>query len=79
MPSVNHLILLFFQDVAILTNDVERCVQYQNTSQNVQSRFYCSLPQGYIVENMNPPRNRRQPIPIDKETCEVREGVYIEG
>ena len=55
-----------------MTNDPRRCAEYQEKSQNVQSRFYCKLPQGYIIENMNAPRNRPQPIPIDQETCEVR-------
>lgn len=56
----------------MLTNDPRRCAYYQERSQNVESRFYCQLPQGYIIENMNPNRNRPQPIPIDQETCEVR-------
>ena len=59
------------QDIAVLTNDARRCEYYQTNSQNVMSRFYCRLPEGYIIENMNPPRNRMQPIPIDRETCEV--------
>ena len=59
------------QDVAILTNDVMRCRQYQRESENVNSRFACVLPDGYIAENFNLNRNRYA-IPITKEECEVR-------
>ena len=59
------------QDIAVLTNNASRCRYYQENSQNVRSRYYCALPQSYINANLNPNRNREQPIPIDQETCEV--------
>ncbi len=59
------------QDIAILTNNASRCPYYQQNSQNVQSRFYCAVPDSYINANLNPPRNQRQPIPINQTECEV--------
>ena len=65
------------QDIAVLTNNVDRCLYYEQNSQNVQSRYFCDLPLGYINENMNPPRNRPQPIPINQTLCEVGLGLGL--
>ena len=60
--------------MAILTNNVQRCPDYQANSQNVQSRFFCDVPRGFITRNRN---NNNVNIPITREECEVRgSGAY---
>ena len=48
-------------DIAILTNNVSQCEFYRAESENVKSRFYCSVPAGYD----------KQPVPISADLCQV--------
>ncbi|XP_801877.1 protein DD3-3 [Strongylocentrotus purpuratus] len=61
-----------WMDIAVFTNDAERCEYYQTESQNVKSRWACDLPFSYLQENRNANRNRPV-IPITKEACEAVE------
>ncbi len=52
-------------DIAILTDDVTKCDYYLSQSENGKSRFYCSVPDGYLqVTTANL-------IPNNQQTCEV--------
>jgi len=55
-----------WRDVAILTNDPQRCAAYQAESQNVKSRFFCEVPEIYWTLYPNP---GQRPIPIDPTAC----------
>lgn len=61
-----------WMDVAVLTNDPERCEYYQTESQNVKSRWACELPFSYLQENINANRNRPV-IPNNQADCEAVE------
>jgi len=50
-------------DLAVFTNDPERCAEYKKHSQNVESRWKCVLPEDLAAYY-------NKPIPIQKETCE---------
>jgi hypothetical protein len=53
-------------DIAILTDDISKCNYYQSESENVKSRFYCSVPDGYLMANS------RNLIPNNQMDCQVR-------
>jgi hypothetical protein len=56
-------------DMAILTNDPQRCAAYQKTSENVMGRWYCEVPQQ--MYDMNKMMGTRGWIPIEQEACEL--------
>lgn len=51
-------------DVAILTNQPQRCAAYKAESQNVKARWYCDVP--YTMA-----KHTKKPIPITQEACEM--------
>jgi hypothetical protein len=53
-----------WRDIAILTNQPERCAAYQAESQNVKPRKFCDLP--YTARQYN----SNKPIPITQAACE---------
>jgi len=53
-----------WRDIAILTNQPQRCESYQAESQNVKSRFFCDLPASSLT-------SRRKYIPINQGDCEM--------
>jgi hypothetical protein len=54
-----------WRDIAVLTNQPQRCEAYQAESQNVKDRWFCDLP--YTARQYN----NNQPIPISQEPCET--------
>jgi hypothetical protein len=63
-----------WRDIAILTNDTDRCPAWQAESQNVKERYYCKVPQSYIdsMVGTDPTQmNQRYGfIPITQAGCE---------
>ena len=57
-----------WRDIAIFTNEPERCAQYQAESQNVRGKYYCKTPGNYTSEMRE--ANQKGFIPITKEECE---------
>lgn len=55
-----------WKDIAVMTNDVSRCVYYQRESENVKSRWACYLPKELVIENY-----KSFVIPNNKEDCEA--------
>jgi hypothetical protein len=53
-----------WRDIAILTNQPQRCQAYAAESQNVKPRHYCDLP--YTARKWS-----GMPIPIQREACET--------
>lgn len=58
-----------WKDLAVMTNQSGRCKRYQETSQNVQARGQCKMPQEYIEAKNG--RNNRGVIPITQAACEA--------
>lgn len=56
-----------WKDVAIFTNDPERCSYYKSESQNVKDKYYCHVHEDYLSRFRAPPRDRT--IPITEEEC----------
>ena len=55
-----------WRDVAIFTNEPQRCAAYATESQNVKSRWYCKVPEIYWTLY---PNAGQRPIPIAEDTC----------
>lgn len=51
-------------DIAIFTNQPQRCAAYQAESENVKSRWYCDVP--YTMKTAT-----NKPIPITQAECEL--------
>lgn len=60
-------------DVAMFTNDPEKCEAYKAASENTVGRWYCNIPEE-MLENM--PNNQR--IPITEDDC-VQLEVQLEN
>jgi len=59
-----------WKDLAYITNDIERCNRVTAESQNVKSKWYCTLPPEFYAD----PENKlegNQLYPINKEDCEA--------
>ena len=59
------LSVLFSQDIAVMTNNVQQCEFYKTESQNVKSRWACIIP----IATMEKPSTSI--LPNNKEDCEV--------
>lgn len=57
-----------WKDIAIMTNDISRCPEYQAKSANVQSRWHCQPPPGYLRARQA--NQARQNLPLNKDDCE---------
>lgn len=55
-----------WRDVAVLTNEPQRCNAYMSESENVKGRWYCDVPQAIITAR----NNAEGYIPINKIDCE---------
>ncbi len=67
-----------WRDIAVLTNDPTRCEAYKTQSQNVKSRFYCSLPDDYYINA--PVNNAQYAVPITSTECnEFTKTLQIAG
>lgn len=61
-----------WKDIAYITNDIERCNRVTAESQNVKSKWYCTLPaEFYDNKNNKLPQNVQGLYPINKEDCEA--------
>jgi len=58
-----------WMDIAILTNQPQRCAAYQAESQNVVGRYYCSVPPNWVT--MMTSRGMSGFIPITQAECEA--------
>jgi len=58
-----------WMDIAILTNQPQRCAAYQAQSQNVVGRYYCSVPPNWVTMMNN--NGRTGFIPITQSECEA--------
>ena len=68
--SSGHTCLMpssIFQDIAVVTTDVQRCNYYKTESLNVKERWQCDFPAAKL-EEMD---NLNVKIPNNKEDCEV--------
>lgn len=62
-----------WKDIAVFTNDVEKCELLVEESENVKGRSWCQLPEGYKLKG-------NQKIPLSKEECETDEfALSVEG
>lgn len=61
------LVLLYLQDIAVLTNDASRCDMYKEESENVKGRYACEVPKNYKAAK----GWRNYYIPNTKEECDV--------
>jgi plastocyanin len=52
-----------WRDIAIFTNQPERCPAYREESQNRKPRFFCDVPYTAM-------KNNKKPIPITQQECE---------
>lgn len=60
-----------WKDIAYITNDIERCNRVTAESQNVQSKWYCTLPPEFYDNPENKlPQNVQGLYPITKDACE---------
>ncbi|KAK3102217.1 hypothetical protein FSP39_009657 [Pinctada imbricata] len=55
-----------WKDIAVMTNDVQRCEYYRTESANVKSKWACVIPMDTIKENQG-----RFLLPNNKEDCEA--------
>ena len=58
--------LISFQDIVVMTNNVQRCEYYRRESANVKSRWACVVPMEVLKANLN-----RFQIPNNKADCDV--------
>jgi len=58
-----------WKDIAVFTDEPERCEYYQAESENVKGRWHCHVSDEFLAENYNPD-TKEAIIPIDKEGCE---------
>jgi hypothetical protein len=63
-----------WKDIAVFTDDTDRCEMYENESENVKGRWHCHVSDEFLKENYNPDA-REDKIPINKEKCEAIEGA----
>jgi len=57
-----------WRDVAILTNQPQRCDAYRGESQNVKPKYWCKVPSDWQTDQIN--RGRTGFIPINQTECE---------
>jgi len=67
-----------WRDVVILTNDLGRCAAWQAESQNVKSRWYCSVTQQWIDQQLQGNEDREAFIPITQAGCDRIQGTWKE-
>ena len=70
---VCHVLLL--QDLAILTTDVQRCVYYEQESENVKGRGMCVMPRDFLL-HFN--QNNNIVVPNTEDECNVRKIITID-
>ena len=61
-----HVLLL--QDLAILTTDVQRCVYYEQESENVKGRGMCVMPREFLLHYS---QDNSIVVPNTKDQCNV--------
>jgi len=66
-----------WRDIAVLTNQPRRCAEYQRESQNVKSRFYCQLPDGFVKQQAA--QGKTAFIPIERSACEAVSYISASG
>lgn len=60
-----------WKDIAIFTDQPQRCQKYQEESENVKGRYFCDVPSALYEINML--NNLKAWIPITQEECEAIE------
>jgi len=62
-----------WRDIAIFTDDLDRCDFYQKNSENVKGRWYCEVSDEFIDRNFDEKSadiEDRTFIPLDQKSCE---------
>jgi len=68
-----------WKDIAIFTDDTDRCEYYQEESENVKGRWYCQVSDEFLDANYNP-GSGSSIIPINEEGCNALEGgTWVES
>lgn len=68
-PSPPLVRCSIWRDIAVLTNDPQRCDAYKAESQNVKAKYYCSVPDAMLADKIR--ANAQGWIPITQNACEA--------
>jgi len=63
-----------WRDIAVFTNQPEKCESYRSKSQNVHHRYYCKAPQDWIMDQAA--RGRNGFIPLNATECAAIKSLY---
>lgn len=60
-----------WKDIAVLTNQPRRCESYRTESQNVQDKWHCVAPAGWVKDTIKKNGKATGFIPIEAEKCQL--------